>query len=432
MARLGQLLLARGWITQDQLQRALRNQRLVGGRLGTCLLEAGSLAEDLLVRALAEQHRRPACGLDDLRRIPDPVVALLAPRLAIRYQAVPFQALGGRVDVAVLDVRNLALQDELAFVLGKPINVFIAPEVRILEALAAHWGAPLSNRYARLLERLNQSAPPQLAGEAAAIFGDVALAPGTLGELRFLTPSDAAPPPAAPALAESAPLPEAPRATPVAEPDVDGLLDLPLHPATLPAGAARGPTAGRPEPEAGAPPEVPPGEAPANVQALRAVLAAATSLEGVARSAVGFLQHRFTRVLLFRVRRERVEGWLGAGTDVDAERLAALRIGLDQPSVFLNLNHGGRFFLGRLSPMPAHRALTRCWHADLPAQSFLLPVRIGDRLVAVAYADRGEELASTVDLAEIMDAAAEITAAFERCVVRAKRRTPLSATRGSG
>ena len=39
MAKLGQLLVARGWITVQQLTRALQNQSVVGGRLGSCLLE---------------------------------------------------------------------------------------------------------------------------------------------------------------------------------------------------------------------------------------------------------------------------------------------------------------------------------------------------------------------------------------------------------
>ena len=39
MAKLGQLLVARSWITVQQLTRALKNQNVAGGRLGTCLLE---------------------------------------------------------------------------------------------------------------------------------------------------------------------------------------------------------------------------------------------------------------------------------------------------------------------------------------------------------------------------------------------------------
>ena len=37
--KLGQMLVERGWITGEQLIRAIQSQRVVGGRIGTCLLE---------------------------------------------------------------------------------------------------------------------------------------------------------------------------------------------------------------------------------------------------------------------------------------------------------------------------------------------------------------------------------------------------------
>ena len=60
MGKLGQLLVARGWITVQQLTRALTTQSVVGGRLGTCLLEMDALSEDLCSRASSEQHGVPA------------------------------------------------------------------------------------------------------------------------------------------------------------------------------------------------------------------------------------------------------------------------------------------------------------------------------------------------------------------------------------
>src|SRR5881628_3324236 len=101
MAKLGQLLVARGWITVQQLTRALKNQNVAGGRLGTCLLEMDALAEELLLKGLSEQ-------------------------LARRCRAVPFRVEGGRLDLALMDPRNLSAQDEIAFASGKRVKVFVA------------------------------------------------------------------------------------------------------------------------------------------------------------------------------------------------------------------------------------------------------------------------------------------------------------------
>src|SRR4029078_585523 len=119
MGKLGQLLVARGWITVQQLTRALKNQSAVGGRLGTCLLEMEALTEDLLLKGLVEQHGLPGASADDLRGIPDEVLSLLPDKLARRCRAVPFQVSGGSLAVAMIDPRNLACQDELAFATGR-------------------------------------------------------------------------------------------------------------------------------------------------------------------------------------------------------------------------------------------------------------------------------------------------------------------------
>ncbi|HEY0782649.1 MAG TPA: hypothetical protein VGE98_09360, partial [Thermoanaerobaculia bacterium] len=135
MAKLGQLLVARGWITVQQLTRALQNQNAVGGRLGTCLLEMDVINEDTLLKALSEQLGVPAIGLDDLRGIPEEVLQLIPDKLARRCRAIPFRVAGGRLDMAMQDPRNLACQDELAFACGKRVKVHVGHELRVVEAL---------------------------------------------------------------------------------------------------------------------------------------------------------------------------------------------------------------------------------------------------------------------------------------------------------
>ena len=131
MSKLGQLLVARGWITVQQLTRALKNQGVVGGRIGTCLLEMEALTEDLLLKGLAEQFGIAGASADNLRGIPEEVRSLLSPKLAVRCRAVPFQIVGGSLEVAMADARNLACQDEIAFATGKRVKVYVALEARL-------------------------------------------------------------------------------------------------------------------------------------------------------------------------------------------------------------------------------------------------------------------------------------------------------------
>jgi hypothetical protein len=156
MGKLGQLLVARGWITVQQLTRALKNQNVVGGRLGTCLLEMEVLGEDLLARSLAEQLGVPAAEIEDLRAIPDEVLSLIPEKLARRCRAIPFRVAGGRLDVAMQDPRNLVGQDEIAFACGRRVKVHVLHELRIQEALQRYYREECPSRYSLLLDRLNR------------------------------------------------------------------------------------------------------------------------------------------------------------------------------------------------------------------------------------------------------------------------------------
>ena len=61
--RIGDLLLREGLITQDQLNKALQEQRNNGTRVGYNLVKLGYVKETDLTRMLARQHKMPAVDL---------------------------------------------------------------------------------------------------------------------------------------------------------------------------------------------------------------------------------------------------------------------------------------------------------------------------------------------------------------------------------
>ena len=154
--KLGQLLLTRREITGEQLIRAIQSQRRVGGRLGTCILEMEVVSEEKLLAALSDQLSVPAIRIEQLRNIDEEVLGLIPPAVARRHQAVPFAADDQQVAVAMLDVRNLVLLDEIAFCAGRKVTPYIANEARIFEALEKHYGLECPRRYGHLLDRLNR------------------------------------------------------------------------------------------------------------------------------------------------------------------------------------------------------------------------------------------------------------------------------------
>lgn len=433
MAKLGQLLVQRGWASPQDVQKALRLQATTGGRLGTCLLELNALTEDVLVKALSELHRVPAAGAEDLRNVPEETIAALPARIAVRWNAIPFRAFQTQVHVALLDPRDLNCQDEVAFALGKRVAAHAAPEVRILQALDRYYGEECPSRFANLAERLDRARylwreeektraaaaasadatprSPQLwEHPEAALFGDLQPGPAAVpGPPRPSSPPSTPTP--APAAPEPAPRPPAPH-PPALSVTLSDEERAELRERSIDEEEHGDDT--RPVP-ADAPP------LPLTFEQAEERLGRATDPEEVGRLMVGFFGHLFERVALFRVLRDRVEGWLGGGTALDQAGLREFRAGFDRPSVFLNLREGGSFYLGPLAPMAIHKSLARAWGGALPRECLLVPVRIRGRLVSAIYADREPDGLGRLDLEALLSLADAAAEAFERCILRKKK-----------
>jgi hypothetical protein len=436
MGKLGQLLVARGWITVQQLTRALKNQNVAGGRLGTCLLEMDAISEELLAKGLAEHLGVPAAGIEDLRGIPEEVLRLIPEKLARRCRAVPFHVEGGRLDVALLDPRNLSAQDELAFASGKRVKVHVAQELRILEALERHYGEECPSRFAMVIERLNRARYfwERQAGVDRRQTADREELLPALDDAFAPAPRLAPPPLPEPALpppprrAQPIPVPPPAPPQPAAPPPAVMGAAAP-RPAAAPPAAPAAPPAPAPEAAAAraltvtltpeervalgaAPPEI------ASIEQAEEALAEAADSDEVGRILLGFLGRSWRRAALFRVIRDRVTGWMIEGPEVDRNAFAAFSLGFAQPSLFLNLRNGSGLHLGPLPPMPAHQQLARTWGGDLPRECIVLPLRLRDRLVTVLYADGPAKGLGGVDLPAMQRLTAAATSAFERLTLR--------------
>ena len=63
-ARLSEVLLRANLITRDQLEQAMAQHKLEGGRLGTILTKLGFMKEEDVTRCLAEHYGIPYIDLD--------------------------------------------------------------------------------------------------------------------------------------------------------------------------------------------------------------------------------------------------------------------------------------------------------------------------------------------------------------------------------
>jgi type IV pilus assembly protein PilB len=133
-ARLGDVVLAEGLITREQLQRALDEQRQNGTRVGYNLVKLGFLQELDLVRCLARQYKLPAVDLTKVEV--DPKVAKLIPSdIAMKHLVLAVKREGRTLTVAMADPTDLGVVEDLKFITRYDIFPVIAGEFTLKSVL---------------------------------------------------------------------------------------------------------------------------------------------------------------------------------------------------------------------------------------------------------------------------------------------------------
>jgi type IV pilus assembly protein PilB len=164
---LGELLVGRGLVSEDQLRDALTRQTASGKRLGNLLVELDLLDERALTDVLAEQLGLTVVDLS--RAEIDPaIVALLPEDDARRLGAMPTHRDGSRIEVAVADPLVENLDTQLIEILGSLVRIKLAVRSDLEHALnrayapAADLGDALRMFEARLATRKASQAPETL------------------------------------------------------------------------------------------------------------------------------------------------------------------------------------------------------------------------------------------------------------------------------
>jgi type IV pilus assembly protein PilB len=131
---LGQLLLDKGLIKAEQLERALEEQRRSNHQklLGEVLVELRLCSEDQITEALAQAYGVPYARISP--RIADPkVIAVIPKEFLEKHQVLPLFLVEGMLTVAVPEPANVFLVEEIERLSGYQVQV-VAATVRDIRA----------------------------------------------------------------------------------------------------------------------------------------------------------------------------------------------------------------------------------------------------------------------------------------------------------
>jgi type IV pilus assembly protein PilB len=132
--RLGDLLVAEGLITAEQLRQALADQKGKADKLGSVLVRQGSISEEQLIGFLSRQYGIPSITLLNLDVDPE-TLRLVPAHIAKKYEVLPVKRIGGTLTLAMSDPTNVFALDDIAFMTNLQILPVVAPQAAIRKAL---------------------------------------------------------------------------------------------------------------------------------------------------------------------------------------------------------------------------------------------------------------------------------------------------------
>lgn len=128
--RIGELLLELNILTQQQLDKALKEQKRTGERLGTVLLRMNLISEEDIDYLLGRQLNIPSINLESYTPSQE-LLTIIPEKIIKKYLVLPISVEGKTLTVATAKPKDLSLLDDLTYVTGYKI----APLVTAISSL---------------------------------------------------------------------------------------------------------------------------------------------------------------------------------------------------------------------------------------------------------------------------------------------------------
>lgn len=151
--KLGELLLKAQLLNQQQLQKALEEQKNTGGKLGEILQRLGYVTEDDIIECLSHQFGVPSINLRHFE-IDSNVARLIPVDLARKYNVIPVNKTGATLTLAMTDPTNIFAMDEITFMTGYRVEPVVASEEAIRETIDRHYGSTREVELKKVMEDL--------------------------------------------------------------------------------------------------------------------------------------------------------------------------------------------------------------------------------------------------------------------------------------
>jgi len=136
--RIGDLLVAEGLISGEQLAKALAEQKGTTEKLGSILLKLNFIQEEQLIGFLSRQYGIPSITLSQLDIDPE-VLKLVPDTIAKKYEVLPIKRQGTQLTLAMADPTNVFALDDIAFMTNLQVTPVVASQAAIRKAIERNY-----------------------------------------------------------------------------------------------------------------------------------------------------------------------------------------------------------------------------------------------------------------------------------------------------
>lgn len=136
--RLGNILVSAGKITEEQLQEALRAQKVLGKKLGEILVDNNSVTEDQIIEAIEEQTGIKKIDLNNID-FDRKAITLIPQNLCNKYILIPFGFSNNKIKVALVDPLNIFAIDDVSIATGFEIESYISRKADIQKFIEVYY-----------------------------------------------------------------------------------------------------------------------------------------------------------------------------------------------------------------------------------------------------------------------------------------------------
>ena len=141
--RIGDILVAAGAITEEQLQEALAYQKENGGKLGNVLVDLGMISNEILITLLTQQ-----LGIDYIElkgaKIEEKVLHLVPENMVAKYKVIPIEIDPDNPNIlklAMSDPMDINAIDDIGLVTNMQVEPMLATEDQINDAIGKYYGS---------------------------------------------------------------------------------------------------------------------------------------------------------------------------------------------------------------------------------------------------------------------------------------------------